>query len=193
MAKQKKQKPTTTSLAEVVAMVRGKALIYADNSWEFHPNKESGEPLYTGTVAETKAGSVKNSGKSLVARVMISSDSTDPKAELLKKMEELVNKIPSEGRDPVEVAEKTEFVGSSSHAKVFLQKNNALVQVVVPFDEENPTLANILKYATPQQLKSINRYQEPEVILQQEYADIVILVRKAFDLQKKLLTNKKNK
>ena len=140
---------------DIIAKLRGTAVVYADQSFDFHPDKESDKPLYNNILAECKFGSIKASDKSAVMRIVTDAKPTDLRAELMHKAMELISKVPDENADKLIEPDFTQFVGETLHSKVFLHKEGILIQSVYSFDEPNPKVADLVKQASPEQLKYI--------------------------------------
>lgn len=166
----------TTPGNDIIAKLRGTAVVYADQSFDFRPDKESDRPLYNDILAESKSGSVKVTAKSAVLRVVTDAKPTDLRAELMYKATELIAKLPDEGAGKLVTPDFTQFVGETLHSKVFLQKEGILIQSVIPFDEPNPKVADLVKQASPEQLKFIRTTLEPEAIYRAEVVAVCLLL-----------------
>ncbi len=173
----KKTAKGTSSESEIVAKLHGTANIYADQSIDFHPDKESDRQLYTATYADTRNGSIKKSDKSIVMRVVTDANPKDLKAELLHKTLELISKVPDDGSGKLDIPDFTEHVGDTQHSKVFLKKDSIMIITDIRFDESNPKIADILAHATPEQMKYIKQYLDPDAIYQAEVATVCLLLR----------------
>lgn len=160
----------------IIAKQRGTAVIYADQSFDFRPDKESDKPLYNNILAESKFGSIKASDKSAVLRVVTDAKPIDLRAELMHKASELIAKLHDEGAGKLVTPDFTQFVGETLHSKVFLHKEGILIQSVYSFDEPNPKVADLVKQASPEQLKYIKQTLEPEAIYQAEVAAVCLLL-----------------
>ena len=79
------QKKPLSNEANIVARVRGTTTLYADQSIEFHPDGEVEKPLYNETLATTKFGSLKQTKKRAVMRVLIDANSKSLKTDFLRK------------------------------------------------------------------------------------------------------------
>lgn len=172
----------------VVADLKGRGIFYEDESFEFKPSIPSGEPLYTDEVSRTSAGYIKQSEKSLVMRVQVKKTTQDAASELMARASELTRKIATDIEKEMKLPEMATLIGETPHARVFLNENNAVVQMKLPFDEINPKVADIIEMATPEQLSYIKQYLEPESILQNEFYALCALIRKS---KEKGETNKK--
>ncbi len=162
--------------SQIVAKLRGTAIIYEDQSMEFRPDKESDRVLYNTTYANSKNGSIKRSDKSVVMRVVTDANPTDLKAELFRKTLELITKVPDEDSGKLDIPDYTEHVGDTQHSKVFLQKEGVLIQTKIRFDEENPKIAGLLAHASLEQKKYLKLYIDPEAIYQAEVAAVCLLL-----------------
>ena len=174
---EKIKSPSTPTQAEVVAVVRGKGQYMSDSSFIFQPMAEPGEPLYTETVVTARQGDIKRTDKSFVLRVRTDARAADPRADMMHQATDLIRRMP--GAEPLPVPDGAELVGRTPHASVFLSGGKAVLQCVVPFDEADPRLKNIIAHATPEQMKYIHPHLEPEVILQQEVAELCRLLHQA--------------
>ena len=192
MAKETGQTPGN----DIIAKLRGTAVVYADQSFDFRPDKESDKPLYNNILAECKFGSIKASDKSAVMRIVTDVKPTDLRAELMHKAMELISKVPDENADKLIVPDFTQFVGETLHSKVFLHKEGILIQSVYSFDEPNPKVADLVKQASPEQLKYIKQTLEPEAIYQAEVAAVCLLLadcKAQHERQEKMLNVKPRK
>ena len=181
---------------DIIAKLRGTATVFADQSFDFRPDKESDKPLYNNILAECKFGSIKASDKSAVMRVVTDAKPTDLRAEMMHKATELIAKLPDEGAGKLVTPDFTQFVGETLHSKVFLQKDGILIQSVIPFDEPNPKVADLVKQASPEQLKFIRTTLEPEAIYRAEVAAVCLLLadcKAQHERQEKVLNVKPRK
>ena len=170
------QKKPLSNEAEIVARVRGTATLYANQTIEFHPDGESEKSLYNATSAQTKSGAIKQSAKSAVMRVVTDAKSESLKADLMRKSLELIGKLPDDASEALVLPDYRELVGETNHGKVFLSKDEVLVQIVLRFDEVNPKVADLLDHATPEQLTYIKQYLDPTAIFQAEAGTICLLL-----------------
>ena len=120
------QKKPLSNEANIVARVRGTTTLYADQSIEFHPDGEVEKPLYNETLATTKFGSLKQTKKRAVMRVLIDANSKSLKTDFLRKSLELIAKLPDDASEALVMPDFQELVGETNHAKVFLSKEELL-------------------------------------------------------------------
>lgn len=181
----------------VVAEMNGRGIFYEDDSFEFKPRIPSGVPLYLpDEVSRTNAGYIKESEKSLVMRVQVKKTTKDAASELMAQTYKLTRKIATDIEKEMKLPEMATLIGETPHARVFLNENNAVVQMKLPFDEINPKVADIIEMATPEQLSYIKQYLEPESILQNEFYALCALIRKSKEkgeANKKCNTTKQKK
>lgn len=170
------QKKPLSNEANIVARVRGTTTLYADQSIEFHPDGEVEKPLYNETLATTKFGSLKQTKKRAVMRVLIDANSKSLKTDFLRKSLELIAKLPDDASEALVMPDFQELVGETNHAKVFLSKEEVLVQIVLRFDEVNPKVADLLSHASAEQLKYIKQFLDPTTVFQSEVAAICMLL-----------------
>ncbi len=161
---------------EIVAKLRGVATIYADKSLDFRPDGEVEKPLYNETLATTKFGTLKQTDKSLIMRVGIDAKAENCKITLLRKVMELLAKVPGDQSDAPAMPDFTELVGETLHSKVFLQKEEVLIQTAIRFDEPNPKIADLLAHASAEQLKYIKQYLDLSTVYQSEVAALCLLL-----------------
>ena len=162
--------------AEIVARVRGTATLYANQTIEFHPDGESEKSLYNATSAQTKSGAIKQSAKSAVMRVVTDAKSESLKADLMRKSLELIGKLPDDASEALVMPDYRELVGETNHGKVFLSKDQILVQIALRFDEPNPKVADLLAHASAEQLKFIKQYLDPTATFLAEVAALCLLL-----------------
>ena len=162
--------------AEIVARVRGTATIYTNQSIDFRADGESEKSLYNATFAQTKSGAIKQSAKSAVMRVVTDAKSESLKADLMRKSLELIGKLPDDASEALVLPDYRELVGETNHGKVFLSKDQILVQIAMRFDEVNPKVADLLDHASPEQMTYIKQYLDPTAIFQAEVAAICLLL-----------------
>ena len=189
------QKKPQGNGAEIVARVRGTATIHADQSFDFRPDGESEKSLYNATFAQTKSGAIKQSAKSAVMRVVTDAKSESLKADLMRKSLELIGKLPDDASEALVLPDFQELVGETNHGKVFLSKEEVLVQIVLRFDEVNPKVADLLSHATAEQMRYIRQYLDPTAVFQSEVAALCLLLANCEALHEKdvKLTSKQTK
>ena len=166
---------------DIIAKLRGTAVVYADRSFDFRPDKESDKPLYNDILAESKSGSVKLTDKSAVLRLVADAKSPELRTELMRKSLELIGKLPDEASEALVLPDYRELVGETNHGKVFLSKDQILVQIALRFDEPNPKIAELLDHASPEQMAYIKQHIDPTAIFQAEVAAICLLLANCQD------------
>lgn len=192
MAKETGQTPGN----DIIAKLRGTAVVYADQSFDFRPDKESDKPLYNNILAECKFGSIKASDKSAVMRIVTDAKPTDLRAELMHKAMELISKLPDENADKLIMPDFSHLIGETEHSKVFLQKDCVLVQTAIRFDEVNRKIVEMLVNASHEQLKYLRQYTDPQRIYQGEVAAVCLLLadcKAQHERQEKVLNVKPRK
>lgn len=167
----------TIPLDEVVRKQAGTMYLLQDESFRFQPSVPSGETLYNSTLVENKNGAVKVSDKSVVMRIAVKADCADIPSELVMRAAELVAPLSDKNRQALQIpAELVHRIGQTPHTQVFVREGKAVLLTEIGFDEPNPKVADIVKNATPEQLKYIKQWMDPETIFQQEVAEVCSLL-----------------
>lgn len=174
--------PPDETLPQVVKRVKGEMSFYDDDSASFSSKPAtSGEPLYNEELASNKDGAVVASDKSVVMRVKINkNDCADVGSELLTKAYGLLKPLFASNIAAVTLpADLVRRVGASPHTQVFLRGQMAVLITEIAFDEPDPKVAAFASRASPEQLKYIKQYLDPDTIFQREVAEVSALLRKA--------------
>lgn len=189
----KKTRAKRKTTPKVEKKIKGTITHWSDGTLDFKPNAEAGEALYNDTKSETKHGTVKASDKSLVMRVSAQLSSADPVAELRRNTAELLDKIAApDAATEVSLMPENEYIGKAGHSDVYLCKDGVTVVTRIGLNEPNPKVAQIVAHATPEQLRYIQQYIEPDAVFQSEMAQVCIMVREAKKKSLAVSVNKKN-
>lgn len=175
--------------------VKGSMIYYDDDSLAFLPACASGATLYNNTLVESRSGSIKQSDKSFVMRVLVEGNPNDLRATLLNKTAELLCQLPNTVGDPMQLPDTVELVGQTPHSRVYLSEGKAIVVSQMSFDEPNPKLAGIIEHATPEQRKLLNPNLEPDDAFLMEVAQVCQLLQtsKAKHVERQKLISKSSK
>lgn len=163
--------------------IKGTIYQYADDSLQFLPACTSGEVLYNATLAKTHSGSIKQTDKSIVMRIIVDGNPTDLRAALLSKTAELICQLPNTTGDPLLLPDVIELIGETPHSKIYLRNGKALVISEMAFDEPNPKIAGFAGRASPEQLKLLKPFIEPEDAYLMEVSKVTQLIHAAKDRQ----------
>lgn len=183
--------------ANIVAKVKGELTIRNDQSMNFKPiHPGTGEPLYKEVLAKSKNGCVKLSEKSAVMTIVIDANSQDLPATLMNKAFELLRPLADANSSAIQLPDVVQCLGKTPHSVVYLHNDSAIIMSKIPFDEPNPKVADLVKQASPDQLKFIRTTLEPEAIFRAEFAAVCLLLadcKAQHERQEKVLNVKPRK